>query len=40
MGRLLKRTTNNFVQAAPVCTILFVLSQVSGVPYDNRSEKP
>jgi hypothetical protein len=27
---------NNFVQATPVCAILFVLSQVPGVPDDNR----
>ena len=30
-------STNNFVQAPPVCAILFVPSQVPGVPDDNRS---
>ena len=28
--------SNNFVQATPVFVILFVLSQVPGVPDDNR----
>jgi hypothetical protein len=28
---------NNFVQASPVLAILFALSQVPGVPDDNRS---
>jgi hypothetical protein len=28
---------NNFVQATPVCGILFVLSQMPGAPDDNRS---
>ena len=28
---------NNFVQATPVCAILFDLSQVAGVPDDNRT---
>jgi len=27
---------NNFVQATPVCAILFILSQVPGLPDDNR----
>lgn len=27
---------NDFVQATPVCAILFVLSQLPGVPDDNR----
>jgi hypothetical protein len=30
------RAYNNSVQATPVCAILFVLSQVPGVPDDNR----
>jgi len=30
---------NNFVQASPVCAILFVLSQVPGLPDDNRSTR-
>jgi hypothetical protein len=30
------RTLNNFVKATPVCALLFVLSQVPGVPDDNR----
>jgi hypothetical protein len=28
---------NNFVQAPPVCGILFVLSQLPGAPDENRS---
>lgn len=28
---------NNFVQETPVCAILFVISQMPGVPDDNRS---
>ena len=32
-----KTQLNNFVQATPVCTILFVPSQVPGAPDDNRS---
>jgi hypothetical protein len=31
---------HNFVQATPVCAILFVLSQLPGVPDDNRSAPP
>jgi hypothetical protein len=34
-----ERRANNFVQATPVCAILFVLSQVPGVLDDNRSAK-
>jgi hypothetical protein len=30
------KPANNFVQATPVFAILFVLSQVPGVPDDNR----
>jgi hypothetical protein len=31
--------SNNFVQATPVCAILFVLCQVPVVPDDNRWAK-